>query len=194
MIQFEIHSRFIIITYISIMILVFPLAHAQSNDLSSVLNKAKKSLSAKGNETQNTTIKASTSTSVPQTSDIYLQTKLNYNPSNKFWYFPSQAVLNFTKSNKLCPQLPCRQQLERLSLDTNAIGQDEFFIAGGLKIEDKKASTPDLIAWKLYQIVGWSLKVTGVKENLKLNQTTYAFNGSFKYGIRNSSLEPRYCV
>lgn len=57
-------------------------------------------------------------------------------------------------------------------------------------MEDKKASTPDLIAWKFYQIVGWSLKVTGVKENLKLNQTTYAFNGLLSMGLESALSNP----
>lgn len=171
--------------------LVSSAVYAQSNDLSSVLDKAQKSLGTQSNKTVETKTNPPSATIAPilKTSDLYLQTSLKFDPSSKLWYFPQDAVLNFAKPNKICPQAPCRQQMEDVTLDPNITGQ-EYFIAGGLKMEDKKASAVDLISWKLYQIVGWSLKKTGSKEDLKNNQTTYTFNGLLSIGLESALSNP----
>jgi hypothetical protein len=73
---------------------------------------------------------------------MFLRTILINDTSKNWWEFPQNTSITFTKANKICPEIKCLTQFEGVSLNINP-NTDELFIAGSLKIEDKKASTSD---------------------------------------------------
>ena len=163
---------------------------AQSNKLDSILKNAQKSLE----DNTNSSIPKKTNSfpqqtiplnrNVPNNVDVYVQTKLSYDAINQLWYFPKEVTINFTKPNKICPDRFCKQQLDEASFDTSppASYWHEFYIYGTLKIQDKKASTDSLLAWKYYKMIGWRIKKTDIKEDIKNKQTTTRFDGILGIG------------
>jgi hypothetical protein len=120
----------------------------------------------------------------PKGTDLHVNTKLNYDLLSDLWLFPSDATINFSKSNKMCPE-NCIQQFEDVSFNTSPpASPDEFYIYGVDKIRDTKSTSSDVVAWKYYKMVGWSLVKTGIEENMKNGETTYSFDGILTFGVR----------
>lgn len=180
--------------------LCFPV-FAQSNSLDSVLKKAQESLDNRSsiNTTSATPEQVTpipqqpspSSRKAPINADVYIQTKLSYDTINELWFFPKDASINFTKPNKICPDKVCTQELEETSFNTSPpASPDEFYIYGTLKIKDRKASTDNIVAWKFYKIIGWSIKKTDIKEDIKNKQTTSMFDGIMEIGTLDALNNP----
>ena len=91
-----------------LLVVIVPCGYAQEGDVGSVLKQAQESLEAQVNQSSPQT--SNITTAIPKNADIYLETKLSYNSDNTLWYFPSDAKLNFTKANKICPEKNCLQE------------------------------------------------------------------------------------
>lgn len=182
-----------------VLTLCFP-ALAQSNNLDSVLKNAQKSLDDLNDNTNSSTPNKTSSSSqqhitlnsnVPNNVDMFIQTKLSYDAIDQLWYFPKDVTINFTKPNKICPDRFCKQQLDEASFNTSPpASPDEFYIYGTLKIQDKKASTDSIVAWKYYKTNGWSIKKTDIKEDIKNKQTTTMFDGILGIGTLDAINNP----
>ena len=92
--------------------------------------------------------KNKTEAAIPKNADLYLRTKLTYNPDNTVWYFPPNSVIHFVKANKICPELVCVQEFQDVTIHKYP---DRFPLSGTLKIEDKKGSTAGLLSSKLFE-------------------------------------------
>lgn len=103
---------------------------------------------------------------------------------NTLWYFPSNAVIHFVKANKICPELVCVQVFQDVHIDKYP---DKFPLAGTLNVEDKRGSTADMRSWKIFEVMGWDIKITKVMQDIKSNQTTSIFNGLFAIDSQNQA-------
>jgi len=60
-------------------------------------------------------------------SDMSVKATLTYDMLRNLWIFPSDAEVNFTKPNKVCPEKSCTQKLEEVSFNTSPpVSPDEF--------------------------------------------------------------------
>ena len=180
----------IIVVVLILSVGLFSSTFAQSDNLPSVLQDAEKSLKAqtdKPSVSANKTLsipKNKTTVSIPKNADIYFQTKLTYNPDSTLWYIPSNSAITFVKPNKICPELVCIQEFQRVAIDKYP---DKLSIIGTLKVEDKKGSTADLRSWKIFEVKGWDIKITKVMQDIKSNETISIFTGLFALDIQNQA-------
>ena len=189
----------LIFTTSLVLTLYFP-AFAQSNNLNSVLKNAQKSLDALNNNANSSAPNKTDPSSqqpitlnsnVPNNVDMYIQTKLSYDAIDQLWYFPKDVTINFTKPNKICPDNFCKQQLDEASFNTSPpASPDEFYIYGTLKIQDQKASTDNVVAWKFYKMIGWDMKKTDIKEDIKNKRTSSIFDGILGIGTLDAINNP----
>ena len=173
-----------------ILMVIVPTAFSQSDDLSSVLKNAQKSLGALGNKTHASPPIAPHLSTIPKNIDMNVENTLTYDPSDQNWYFPENANFNFARGNKICPQNDCVQVFDKISLFWTASTKDGFMIPGNLKVEDKSANNSDVRSWKYYKPVAWAIKVTNVKEDIRTNQTSYTFDGLLGIGTHSGLDHP----
>ena len=99
-----------------ILMIILSNVFAQSDDLSSVLKNAQKSLGALGNKTPTSPPITPHQSMIPKNVDMNVETTLTYDPSDENWYFPENAKFNFAKGNTICPQKDCVQLFDKISL------------------------------------------------------------------------------
>jgi hypothetical protein len=188
-------DKMIMVTCGALLILtvILPNVFSQSNDLSSVLGNAQKSLDTNTKNASTLTTAPSITPhqfTIPKNIDIYVETTLIYDPSTEDWGFPENAKFNFAKANKICPQKDCVQVFDKISLFWTGNTKDEFMISGNLKVEDKSTNNSDVRSWKYYKPVAWAIKVTNVKEDIRTNQTSYTFDGLLGIGTHSGLDHP----
>lgn len=189
--QIEKHEMIVVFLLLSLIVCLWTcsLAYAQSNGLPSVLQGAEKSLKAQTDKPATFSNKTKLSIPIPGNADIYLETKLTYN-DNTLWYFPSNAVIHFAKPNRICPETPCVEEFQRVSLMESP---GLLTISGMLKIQDKK-TLPNISSWKLFDMFWFPVDIINVIQDTKTNQTTNVFSGQLDIISRDTKLTTSFKI
>ena len=90
-----------------ILMIILPDAFAQSDDLSSVLKNAQKSLGALGNKTPASPPITPHQSTIPKNVDMNVETTLIYDPSNENWGFLKMQSSTLRKGIKMSPKRLC---------------------------------------------------------------------------------------
>lgn len=135
---------------------------AQSNDASSVLEKAQESLNTQKTEFSNTSdisINATVKEGDYLESNLYLQ----------------NATISFGRETSLCPDNQCSTVFEDTTF--NEFGQDRYF-TGTIKVEDKANSDENFTAYNYYKIAG-TFGLASSRENPTTGEKILFYTGTF---------------
>jgi hypothetical protein len=96
---------------------------------------------------------------------IAIKAKLKKGTFESSLYFPdTNTTITFSSNNKICPDNKCRYEFINGTFHPSVLGDNEKYLSGTLKIEDKVSSTPDFVSYKYYKLAG-TMTPAGSKGN-----------------------------
>lgn len=145
---------------------------AQSENLSSVLGNAQKSLDTKS------VVTLPTEFTVPSNANLWTRIQVEPHPDIETRYvIPSNSSFNFSSGTILCPKNPCEQEFFDGVFRKESFAPNLYFFHGILKIIDKSvANEPDIKNWVYYPFTGEFL-IDSTKENIKTGNIVEKFKG-----------------
>ena len=163
---------------IAIMVVLglLPPVFAQSDNLSSVLGSARKSLDNKSIVTHPTEF------TVPSNANLWTRIQLEpHSYIESRYVIPSNSSFNFSPGSGICPENPCEQEFFEGVLRKESFAPNKYFFAGTLKIIDKSiAIDPDIKNWVYYPFTGEFL-IESTKENIKTGDIVEKFRGDLGF-------------
>jgi|SoiMethySBSTD1v2_1073268.scaffolds.fasta_scaffold24787_2 hypothetical protein len=127
---------------------------------------------------------------------IAMKAKLKQGPFESNLYFPdNNTIIAFNSKNKICPDDNCKHEFTNGTFNPSASGQDERYLSGTLKMEDKSKSTANFTSYKYYKLGGvmthtpagsegnskMDEKITNYRGNLGIDPEDPIFYPDFKY-------------
>lgn len=104
-------------------------------------------------------------------------------------YFPvNDTKFTFGTNNKICPNSACKYQFTDGTFLTS-LDENDRYLSGTLKIQDKAASTGGFLSYKYYKVAG-NMTLTGSKENPRTGQKIDTYRGDLAIDVKDPIFFP----
>jgi hypothetical protein len=111
---------------------------------------------------------------------IAMKAKLKQGPFESNLYFPdNNTTIAFNSKNKICPDDNCKYEFTNGTFHPSASGDDERYLSGTLKMEDKSKSTTNFTSYKYYKLGGIMIHTpAGSEGNSKTGEKIINYRGN----------------
>jgi hypothetical protein len=125
---------------------------------------------------------------------IIIKAKLKQGPFESNLYFPdNNTTIAFNSKNKICPDDNCKYEFTNGTFHPSTSGDDERYLSGSLKMEDKSKSTANFTSYKYYKLGGIMTPIPAASHgNSKTGEKVINYRGDLGLDLEDPIFYPDF--